>query len=284
MARFPLWAYFVLPEPWEGLPEYWGGAAGPRAEFKAYDHQVAVRMVWFLTPAVAILAMAGFVLAAYRLDKARVLLLGGVLAFGVLYLALPNVAPDLPWATRRFVPVVFPGLCLLAGYAIAEAGQALGRVWGVWVGASCTAGLTILALAWSVYLAWPIYDVRELAGAVEGFDRLEKAIPDSQVVYVELPGDDYAATLDYLYGRPVLTYDREQFREELPDLREAGLLEDAIYVTVEERPKPIFSGLRLREVGREEISFLRLEDGFKSVPRDTYEERQEFRIYELEQS
>jgi hypothetical protein len=32
------------------------------------------------------------------------------------------------------------------------------------------------------------------------------------------------------------------------------------------------------------VSFLRLEDGFKEVPRDVHEERQGFRIYELEQT
>jgi hypothetical protein len=37
-------------------------------------------------------------------------------------------------------------------------------------------------------------------------------------------------------------------------------------------------------VGKEEVSFSRLEDGFKDVPRDTYEERQGFHIYELEQA
>lgn len=278
-----LWAYFVLPQPWESLPEFWGGDADPRAEFDAYDRQVAVRMVWFLTPAVAIMGAAGFVLAAYRLDVARTLLLGAVLAFAALYVALPNVAPDLPWATRRFVPVVFPGLCLLAGYAIVEAGQALGRVWSMRAGASLSAALAVSALVWSVHVAWPVYGARELAGAVESLGRLERAIPDARVVYVELPGDDYAATLEYLYGRPVLAYDREQFRREIQNLGEAGLLDDAFYVTFGERQKPVFQGLRLREVGREEVSFSRLEDGFKDVPRDTYEERQGFRVYELDQ-
>lgn len=278
-----LWAYFVLPEPWEGLPEYWGGEAGPMAEFHAYDRQVAVRMVWFLTPIVAVSGMAGVVLAACRLDAARALFLGAVLAFGVLYVALPNVAPDLPWATRRFVPVVFPGLCLLAGYAISEVGQALARIQSERVGFSSAGALAACALFWSVYVAWPVYDVRELAGAVEGIERLEEAVPEARVVYVELPGDDYAATLDYLYDRPVLAYERDQFRREVPDLREAGLLEGAVYVSVEEKQKPVFEGLRLREVSREEVSFLRLEDGFKEVPRDTYEERQGFRVYELEQ-
>jgi hypothetical protein len=278
-----LWAYFVLPEPWEGLPQYWGGD-GSMAGFNAYDRQVAVRMVWFLTPALAVLGVVGFVWAAYRLDAARALFLGAFLAFGLLYVALPNVAPDLPWATRRFIPVVFPGLCLLAGYAIVEAGRSLGKVWSERVGASCAAALAVSAFVWSVYVAWPVYGMRELAGAVEGIERLEESVPDSRVVYVELPGDDYAATLDYLYGRPVLAYERDQFRREVPDLREAGLLEDAVYVTVEEKHKPVFQGLRLREVEREEVSFLRLEDGFKDIPRDTYEERQGFRIYELEQT
>ena len=278
-----LWAYFVLPEPWEGLPEQWGGPADRMANFHAYDAQVAVRMVWFITPAVAVLGMAGLVLASYRLDEGRALFLGAVLAFGSLYVALPNVAPDLPWATRRFVPVVFPGLCLLAGYATVEAGRVVGRVWCARAGVACAAALATIALVWTVWVAWPVYGVRELAGAVEGFERLEEEIPDSRVVYVELPGDDYAATLDYLYGRPVLAYDREQFRRELGDLREAGLLEDAVYVTVEEKHKPAFRGLSLREVGREEVSFPRLEDGFKSVPYGIYEERQGFRIYEVEQ-
>jgi len=279
-----LWAYFVLPEPWEGLPEYWGGAADRTAGFHAYDRQVVVRMMWFITLIVAILGMIGLALGADRLDAARALFLGTVLAFGVLYVALPNVAPDLPWATRRFVPAVLPGLCLLAGYATVEVGRALGRAWSMWVGPLCVVVLAVFSFVWSVDVAWPVYGVRELAGAVEGFERVEEAIPESRMVYVELPGDDYAATLEYLYGRPVLAYDREQFRREIPNLREAGLLEDAVYVTVEGRSKPTFPDLRLREVNREEISFLRLEDGFKGVPRDTYEERQEFRIYELEQT
>lgn len=136
----------------------------------------------------------------------------------------------------------------------------------------------------TTWVAWPIYDARELAGAMEGLERLEESIPASEVIYFDLPGDDYAATLDYLYGRPAFAYDRKQIREEVPDLGEAGLLEDAVYVTVGEADEPAFPGLRLRDLGQEDISFLRLEDGFKSVPYATYEERQKFHIYEIEQT
>ncbi|MDP9474212.1 MAG: hypothetical protein M3R38_00650 [Actinomycetota bacterium] len=277
-----VWAYFVMPEPWSGLPEYWGGGEDPMAEFHAYDRQVVVRMVWFITPAVALLGMAGFLITSYRLDRARALFLGAVLAFGVLYVALPNVAPDLPWATRRFVPVVFPGVSLLAGYAVAEAGRAIGRAWDARAGAALATALATVALGWTVYVAWPVYGARELAGAMEGIDGLEEALPPSRVIYFETPADDYAATLDYLYGRPVLVYYRDQLQKEMSNLREAGLLEDAAFVTVEEWPKPVFPGLKLRKVGEERVSFLRLEDGFKEVPRGVYVEQQGFKIFELE--
>ena len=107
-------------------------------------------------------------------------------------------------------------------------------------------------------------------------------MPPSRVIYVETPAEDYAATLDYLYGRPVLVYHRDQLQKELPKLRDAGLLEDAAFVTVEEWPKPVIPGLKLRKVGEEKVSFLRLEDGFKAVPREAYVEQQGFKIFELE--
>src|SRR5918998_410671 len=61
VAAVALWAYFVLPVPWESLPD------GSR-DFDAYRTQILVRMTWFTTPAVAALGLAGFVLAARRLD------------------------------------------------------------------------------------------------------------------------------------------------------------------------------------------------------------------------
>ena len=92
-------------------------------------------------------------------------------------------------------------------------------------GGSCVRGRSGRLFAWVDGLGGvPIYDARELAGAMEGLKRLEESIPASEVIYLDLPGDDYAATLDHLYGRPAFAYDRKQFREEVPYLREAGLL------------------------------------------------------------
>lgn len=281
VAGVALWAYFVLPVPWESLP------VGLR-DFDTYRSQVLVRMVWFTTPAVAVLGLAGFVLAAYRLDAPRALLLGAVLGFGVLYTAMPNVAPDVPWATRRFVPAVFPGLALLAGYAAVEAGRVLGGVWNRRAGAALAAALTALAFGWTVYAATPILGMRELEGAVEAFERVDGQIPEAGVVYMEMPDgrDLTASTFEYVHGRPVLPYDRIRFIREVDDLEEAGLLEDAVYVTTDGSPAPLVSGLGFREVAAEELDLPRLaptEGHEKEPPAQTESLQKLYRIYQIEE-
>jgi hypothetical protein len=270
------WAYFFLPEPWENLPD-------DTASFNAYDRQAAVRLVWVATPVVAGLGLAGFLLAARRVTAARLLLLGAVASFAVFYVAMPNVAPDLPWASRRFVPTVLPGLCLLAGYAIVVAGRMLGRSTLHRLGVPAAGLLAAVALALSVQAALPVYGVRELGGMVESLERVEAQIPESSVVYVGSPGDDYASALDYLHGRPVLYYDEESFGRELPGLRKAGLLQDAVYIKVDGYGAPIVPGLKFREAGREEIVMQRLSPTLKSLPWETYEKRVVFSIYEIEE-
>mgnify|MGYP001288064806 CR=1 FL=1 len=275
-----LWAYFVMPEPWESLPENLRG-------FDAYRTQVAVRMVWFTTPAVAALALAGLLLAARRPERGLVVFAGALLAFGVLYVASPNVAPDLPWATRRFVPAVFPGLCLLAGYAAVEAGRLAARRAGRRAGAAAGGLLAALALGWTAHATAPILTFQELDGAVGALARVEREIPRSRVVYMEMPsGHDWtASTFEYLYGRPVLPYDRVRFILESDELEEAGLLRGAVYVTTDGGPAPLVSGLRFREVGRERVSLPRLApvEGHESRMRNRVEFlRKDYRIFRIE--
>jgi hypothetical protein len=280
-----LWAYFVLPVPWEDLPE-----PPDTEDFNAYRSQVLVRMLWFLTPAVGVLALAGFVLAAYRPSAARFLLLGAVLAFGLLNTMVPNVAPDLPWATRRFVPVIFPGLCLLAGYAVVEAGRFLGRAWSPRAGVALTGALAAVAFVWTAWITLPIVEVREFEGMADALDRLDKEIPAAQVVFFQRdPFPAYTAPLEYLYGHPVIPYDKERFQEEAEKLREAGLLKDAVYVTAynpedENQGEPSASGLEFRQVGTSELAVPGLSSTYQEVPRETEQARHVvFRVYEVEE-
>jgi hypothetical protein len=278
-AAVALWAYFVLPVPWESLPD------GSRA-FDAYRTQILVRMVWFTTPVVAVLGLVGFVLAAYRLDASRTLLFGAFLAFGVLYAAIPNVAPDLPWATRRFVPAVFPILCLLAGYAAVEVGEWLGRVWRREAGIALAAALALTALGWTVYTALPIVGFRELEGAIGAFDRIERKIPRAGVVYMEMPDgyDITASTFEYAYNHPVLPYDRIRFIREVDGLEEAGLLNNAVYVTVHGEPAPLVSGVDFREVAAANLELARLAAVEKELPTEKETLNLTYRVFRVEES
>ncbi|QYJ14420.1 hypothetical protein Rxycam_00216 [Rubrobacter xylanophilus DSM 9941] len=277
-----LWAYLIMPEPWGSLPENLRG-------FDAYQSQVVVRMVWFVTPPVAVLALAGLLLAARRPERGLAVFAGAVLAFGVLYVAVPNVAPDLPWATRRFVPAVFPGVCLFAGYAASEVAGFSARRGGRQAGAAAGALLAVLALGWTAHVSAPILTFRELDGALGALERVEREIPEgARVVYMEMPsGHDWtASTFEYLYGHPVLPYDRVRFILEADELEEAGLLRDAVYVTTDGSPAPLVSGLRFVEVERERVALPRLVpvEGHESRMRNRVEFlRKDYRIFQIEE-
>lgn len=279
VAGAALWGYFVLPVPWDSLPD------GSR-DYDAYREQILVRLTWFVTPPVALLSLLGLVLAARRPAAARLLLLGAVLSFGILYTVVPNVAPDLPWATRRFVPSVFPGVALLAGFAVVETGRGLSRSWSPRAGFTLSATLAALALAWTVYSALPVVAFRELEGGVAAFDRIERIVPDARVLFVEVPdgSDRSASTFEYLYGHPVLPYSRGRFHHDIDELRDAGLLEDAAYMTIDGGPAPLVSGVRFRLEGTSRISLPRLAPVEKELPRVKETLSVTYRVFTLEES
>ena len=276
VAILALWAYFVLPVPWETLPD------GSR-DFYAYRTQILLRLVWFVTPAVAALGLIGFVLAARRMDAARALLFGAFLAFGALYAAIPNVAPDLPWATRRFVPAAFPILALLAAYATVGVGHGISRLLNGRAGAVASGALATLALSWTLYTTLPILTFQELDGAVASFDRIEGKIPPADVVYMEMPEgyDVTASTFEYLYGRPVLPYDRTRFVREVDELEEVGLLDAALYITTDGGPAPLLADWNFKEVATAGLNLPRLAAVEKQLPTVKESLRLDYRVFRV---
>ena len=275
-AGLALWAYFVLPVPWETLPD------GSR-DFGAYRTQILVRLTWFVTPAVAALGLAGFVLAARQMDAARALLFGAFLAFGVLYAAIPNVAPDLPWATRRFVPAAFPILALLAAHAVVEAGAWAGRMLGRRASLAVSGTLAALALGWTFHATLPILTFQELDGAVAAYERVDEEMPDSKAVFMEMPEgyDVTASTFEYLYGHPMLPYDRDSFFREVDELEEAGLLDEAVYVTTDGGPAPLLADWDFRQVGSAGVDLPRLAAVEKELPTVKERLRLDYRVYRV---
>jgi hypothetical protein len=104
---------------------------------------------------------------------------------------------------------------------------------------------------------------------------------------MELPErfDHYASPLEYLHDRPVLAYDRERFVREADDLRKAGLLRDAVYVTAYKdgwfQTPPGVGDFGFEQVGESRLELSRLSPSLREVPTGTEEMRVTFRVYEV---
>ena len=79
-------------------------------------------MEWYIGPAVLVLALIGFVLIvveAVRTRKVEYLgFVAVVIGAGALYFNAPSITVDQIWASRRFLPVVIPGMVIAAAYAL----------------------------------------------------------------------------------------------------------------------------------------------------------------------
>ncbi|MEV0379919.1 glycosyltransferase family 39 protein [Nonomuraea sp. NPDC050643] len=121
----------------------------------------------------------------------------------VTTLLRPEITPDHPWAARRLVPVVIPGLILIATYALARLGAAFdrhgprSRLWG-------NAVVVLLVLVppaiTSIGTAFTPIERGE-AAAVEAM--CAKLPPDASVLIVErVTGDRFTQVVRGMCDRP----------------------------------------------------------------------------------
>ena len=89
---------------------------------RTYDEWSLYRLGLFMTPVGMLAAAVGLAWIIWtRWELARTLVAGVVGAFSVLFLYHARNSPQMMWWNRRFVPVVVPGLVLLAAGAVAAA-------------------------------------------------------------------------------------------------------------------------------------------------------------------
>ncbi|HEY8730135.1 MAG TPA: hypothetical protein VIL94_11165, partial [Acidothermaceae bacterium] len=98
---------------------------------RSYYENATIWLSWYLGWATLALALAGACWLAWEQisGRRRVWAPAFLMFFGMATAVLfaPSITPDHPWADRRFVPVVLPGLVLFAVAAIAVVVHALGR-------------------------------------------------------------------------------------------------------------------------------------------------------------
>src|SRR4029077_8562354 len=98
-------------------------------------------------------AFAGFVLLASRArhrDRAAAAVVFVVLPVAVMYLARPSITPDQPWAMRRFLPVVIPGIAIAIAAVLVRVWQAATSVRVARARATALAGVVALGLCVAV--------------------------------------------------------------------------------------------------------------------------------------
>lgn len=79
---------------------------------------------WYLGPLVALTSLLGLFLMAYRIGEKSVRpylpFVLSIWIMGLLYFVRPSITPDQVWASRRFLPVVFPGLIIFSFYFLSS--------------------------------------------------------------------------------------------------------------------------------------------------------------------
>ena len=141
---------------------------------RSYNEQtLRWQALYFGWPTI-VLGFAGYAVLFAHLVRRRRHELIGVLAMGLpmsaLYLVASEVAPDQPWAMRRYVPVIIPLFLVAAGAALHCAWNWAGRrgvvLRPVVLRPLVVAGLLFVVL-FPLAVSWPVRHVREEYGQLQ---------------------------------------------------------------------------------------------------------------------
>jgi hypothetical protein len=137
----------------------------PSDPTRSYYENATRWLSWYIGWTALALALAGAMWLGYEIVKGRrrewMPVLFTVLGMSAAVLAVPSITPDHPWADRRFVPVVFPGVILLAAFFAAEVSKRLGeKQWRFqrrWRAEMIAAARTVVVVAAAAVLVVPAW-------------------------------------------------------------------------------------------------------------------------------
>ena len=162
---------------------------------RSYDEQTMHWLSWYAGPVALALGVLGLAWLTARLLRGRDLRLAPfVLLFGVataVYVWKPGIFPVHYWASRRFLPVTFPGLALLAALVCARlwaAGSRSGHPRLRRAGRPVAAVLAAAVLAYPLALLPSATLPRSYEGLVPAFEAMcGSLLPDDVVLLVGGP-------------------------------------------------------------------------------------------------
>ena len=173
---------------------------------RTYDEASLIRLSWFLTVPAFGLALGGLALVTLRRWRAAAwALVLPVLLLLPLYAYRANISTRLLWWTRRFVPVILPGLLVLVAIALAAGLTWLAAGSGRWRRAVQAGSALALASLLAVFLSQslPVRRHQEHGGSFETVQRVARAAGGRQGVFLWQQASGGLNEISYLLGGPV---------------------------------------------------------------------------------
>ena len=230
----PLWLHYRLTtsHPYQVLVSQLQAQEGLEVDpTRSYDEYSLWWFAWYFGPLMIALMSIGIVLLLRRAlpgrDPGVWALLVPVLGVAALYLDLISISPDQPWAFRRVLPVVTPGL-VIASVLVIE------RLWVMprrrWMSRVAAVILIIMAglglrISWSA----PLVTTTHLGGVKAETAELCAAVRGHDIVVAEV-SDNGAATLKMVCGVDVVGFSVDTADERTDAL--AKLVADGLDVVV----------------------------------------------------
>jgi hypothetical protein len=147
------WAYIARPDPTSDRPFVAAGRPLSDAlRMAVYNWHFSRSLHWFSAYyglVGLIVAFAGFVILAARArraDGAAATVFLVVIPVAILYLARPSIQPGQPWAMRRYLPVVLPGIAIAVVVALVAGWDVARAVVGTFARRAATAVTAAIAL------------------------------------------------------------------------------------------------------------------------------------------
>jgi hypothetical protein len=164
------------------MPEFTliGGQVVP-----TYNEELMAVAAQYVSPLLFWLAALGItlILQRRRIPPEQVLFLAFVLSFGTVFFWKYTTARVFPVALRRWMPEVFPGLCLLSAFSLRWLGRRPRLRWG----ATAIAGLTAALL---IGVSAPYWFHQGAQGALELVETLAERTPSEAVILFEPEQDN----------------------------------------------------------------------------------------------
>jgi hypothetical protein len=250
-------------------------------------------MAWYVSKPALVGAFCGLVLLLRQFLVRRraewVPFLSVFLTFSLLYFWKMHIVPDHPWAMRRYLPVILPGICVTLGVAVSW-------LWSVrdpWRRMTRLAALVVMGvvLTHEVAMARAFWTYREKQGVAEQLAKIAGRIPDNSILLTDYPRGVHpvAVPLAIAYRRPVLTVIRsprtDPEGERRRSLFEAQVMRwlrdgrEVLYLRDDgQHPTFLTHTIRWEALSHVSVEYPTIGESFRQPPRSVQERRYRYRL------